>query len=767
MDYTHVLELETIKTKMMTHCSFSMGKTIISELKPSYNRLYIDRELKRGKEAYDLVIKYGSLPFDGIRDIRNGLEIAKKDGIVLSQDLLAIASHGRVCLSMQDFLKKAEVKVEQLLDLSASFDFSIPLSQQIEKCFNSSGELLDSASPKLKSLRKSLRDTEMNVMSMANKYIQSNSMKISENITTVRNERVVVLVKISEKNSVGGIIHGESSSGQTAYVEPECLVALNNQKRSILSEIEDEIERILFELSQLVKQWADAYHANLETLALLDSYNAKGQWAKEYDGVFATITSSKSFLLKHARHPLIDKKTVVSNTYSMPQDKHLLLIAGPNTGGKTVSLKVIGLSVLMTYCGMAVACEEAMIPLYDQVYVDIGDEQSIIHSLSTFSSHLTRLSSICENATSDSLVLLDELGGGTDPNEGEPFAVAILDYLRQIKCRCVATTHYSSLKAYGKTHEDILLASVAFDVEHMRPTYKYVEGLAGQSNAIAIAQKYGIKKSIIEQALVLKEASKTKEEKLMEVLEKEVLENKALQEKLDQTLLSIKEKEEALILQDQMFNKQKEKMLQEAEEKAQAYLDSLLNEADVIIQQMKEVQKEGQYHKGIALKKQIEQLVEIEENDEEIYHIQEKDYVSIKGTNQRGTVERIDKKKAICNVNGMKITVKVQDLKPAVAPVKKQEKSSYKVDTPTSVKLEINLLGKRVDEALPLIDKYIDDLVLMRAPSARIIHGNGTGALRQAVTQHLKNHKMVSDYRLGGMGEGGLGVTVITLGKKS
>ena len=765
IDNLKILELNVVKETVAKYCCFSLGKEIINDLVPQYDRLIVTRELQRTRETLALVIKYGSLPFIGLKDITDVLNISQKDGICQPFDLLDVAEHAYCCESLVNFLKDIEQDYPEIDDLVYSLNYSIKLSKDITSCIEPNGEISDNASSKLKSLRKQMMACEASLHATTEKYIRTHANSLTDNISTIRNDRVVVLVKNSDKNSIDGFIHGESASGQSIYMEPEVLLVLNNQRLSIISQIKDEIQRILFALSQKVKVEADYYLANLGTLALLDSYNAKALWGKQFNGTLATL--GNELIIEKARHPLIDPKKVVANTYKIIPPCNTLLITGPNTGGKTVSLKIIGLFVLMSMCGMAVSCETATIPLFDEVFVDIGDNQSIVDALSTFSAHLQKLAYICEHATVNSLILLDELGGGTDPIEGECLAIAVLDYLRKSSAMIVATTHYDRLKMYGKKHQDILLASVQFDVEKLQPTYRYIEGLTGQSNALDIASKFGLRDEIVKHAKELKIIGRTREDVLMEDLEKAIIANQQQQDHLKQEIYDQELKQAELDKQLSDYQANREQLLETAKDEANAYIQQIHDETDQLLREMRQIKETGQLHEAIAIQHEIDLLIPDEVIDADPTHdFMIDEYVSINNTNQKGKIVSLDKKKATVNVNGLKIHTKLSDLRSTKEKPPVKKKTSYRVEKPESLSFELNLIGYHIDEAIPVLDKYLDDCILMNAPYIRIIHGFGTGALRKAIWSHLSNNNYIDDMRLGMAQEGGSGATIVTLKRK-
>ncbi len=761
------LQFEEVLQKIAALTAFSKGKQLVLDTEVLFRPLIIQRECNRSKEALDCTIRYGSLPFDGIRDIEDILKQALRDGICSPMDLLYVCDHERGLASMLNYMKKVEFETEGLNELMNSLVSHPKITEAIEKCISSYGEVLDNASPKLSSIRKRMKSIDADLSREAAKFINANSSKLMDTIVTTRNNRVVVLAKMSEKNSLGGFIHGESASGQTTYVEPACLVNLNNEKQMLQSQHNEEVERILFECSQIVKGGAEHYIANLETMALLDGIFAKARYGKEVDGIIANLTDRKELNFIKARHPFIDPKHVVANTYRLSDKTKLLLITGPNTGGKTVSLKVIGLFVLMTYAGIPIPCEEADVCMFDELYLDITDDQSIEQSLSTFSAHISKLAHITSNVTEKSLVLLDEIGSGTDPKEGESLAIAVLNELRKKGCISVATTHYGRLKTYGKKHEDILLASVQFDVEKMTPTFKYIEGLTGQSNAFVIARKFGLKESILKEAEFLKSQQRSSEDELIEKLESQVLKNNQLEFELTQKLNEISELEKKLTQEKETLQMQKENLMDKAKLEAQEYVEDVKLQAEIYFEELKQ-KSEVKIHEYNDFKKQLNTLDEVEEEEEIVEDFEVGNTVSIKNSNQIGKIISLNKDKAIIDVSGMKITTKVDQLRHRKIAVQKEKPAKRYIDhVKPKISMECNLIGMRVEEALNVYDKYMDDAILSGLPSVRIIHGVGTGALRLAIHERLKKRKDI-EFRMGGQGEGGVGATVVTfLSRKS
>lgn len=765
------LELELIKQQIAQLCAFSLGRQKIEELQPSFSPLLIAKENRRIAEALQAVIQFGPMPFYGIRDLSRSLHTVLRDGVCTPQELIQAADHARGVSGAQSYLKSVELPCPEIHELADTMQPHLEVAQQLERCFTPYGEVLDSASAELKQIRRSLHQTEAELVRESQRFVQSHASLLTDSITTTRNGRIVVLAKISEKNSLGGFVHGESASGATAYVEPGCLIELNNRKQTLISREQDEIDRILVDCSRLLKSVAEPYLANLETLAILDALFAKAQWGQRHNGVVAKLSEGRTLILNQARHPLIDPKTVVANTYRIIEPQKMLMITGPNTGGKTVSLKIIGLFVLMSYCGIPICCEEAEIPLFDQVFVDIGDDQSIVQSLSTFSAHLSKLADITGHATKKSLVLLDELGSGTDPKEGESLAIAVLNDLREKGCLSVITTHYGRLKLYGKRHEDILVASVQFDVEKMMPTYHFIEGLSGQSNAFEIARRFGLKEKIIREAEFLKRQQRSQEDELIEKLEAQILQNQQLKEKQEALIAQTEQRQKQLEQELNRLSAEKQKILDTAEKQAQKHLEEIKEEGEALLEELRQSEKTMKLHEIIEKQHQLNALGKSEAQLEEEAaaepepQFQVGSFVELKKSSQIAEILQLKRNQAVVDLNGIRTTVKLEDMRPTQRRKNKPAASStsMKALRAKTVSLECNIIGCHVLDGLEIVDKYLDDAVVARIGSVRIIHGAGTGVLRKAVQDKLNKDRRVESWRIGGAGEGGAGATVVTL----
>ncbi|MBR5049254.1 MAG: endonuclease MutS2 [Erysipelotrichaceae bacterium] len=760
-DYRN-LQFEEVKELISKFSSFSLGCANILNLQPVHNRLELQRRLDRMKEALALTVSYGPMPFSGIHDITEEVELAIKDGTLNAGELLKIADQAYGIEKIRDYFDSCEGEKKSLEDLISALNICRDTSREINRCISSDGSVNDNASSRLANLRRQLKKLQGDISRKMADFISHNGRYLQENITAMRNDRTVVLVKNTYKNTVEGLQYGTSASGMAVYVEPSALVGLNNELQQTKSEEQEEIKRILFSLSQLVKKDGQKLLANTETLGILDCLFAMGQWAARYDGTVGEIADSDLRIMK-ARHPLIDSAKVVANSYTMIKPVRTILITGPNTGGKTVSLKIIGLFSLMLSCGMPLLCQEASIPLFDEIYSDIGDSQSISDDLSTFSGHIQKLAEICRNATGRSLVILDELGSATDPIEGQALASAVLEFLRSRGVYVVATTHFSKLKAYARQHDDIMIASMEFDQQDLKPTYRYLENTIGQSYAIEIARRYGIDDQIIDKAHQFKSEQQSDSDRLLENLQQQIEEVRQQKERLDRKAERLKKENEQIREDRRQLKLDQREIIEKANQQAAEVVAEASERAEEIIEELK---KQNNYSiKDVArLKHEISELSpQIEEEIDG--EIKIGDYVRIGSSSQKGEVIEMDRKSAIINCDGLKIQSKLNNLVRLARPrepEKPRNAASSKVVKSSSFAIELNLLGYRVDEALETMDKFLDNALVANVPFVRIVHGMGTGALRTAIWNRLRTLKYVKKFEHGGQGDGGSGVTIVT-----
>lgn len=763
------LEYYVIRQEIEKYCSFGGGVSYIRQEEPSFEPLIIREQNQRLKEAMECLRLYSVLPIGSLKDIRDRLTQCQKGRILSEAELLEVLHVIRSSSSVLSYFNAIkDIPMTALQTLFSSLSTYDKLASAIQKCLNAYGEMKDDASETLKEIRLSLRRVDASLADEVNTFIRNHASKIVDSIVTERNGRMVVLVQAKDKNTFGGIVYGDSASGNASYIEPASLMTLNNRKESLLNQEKAEIQKILSYLCDLVKKDACAMIADIETIAILDAIFAKARWGEERDGVAATLCEERKIVIKQARHPLIDPENVVSNNYFLKPPHTTLLITGPNTGGKTVSMKIIGLFTLMSYAGIPVCASECELPIFDRIFADIGDDQSVVSSLSSFSAHMMKLSTICKEATNNSLVLLDEVGSGTDPQEGEALAIAILNDLRSKGCMTVTTTHYNRLKTYGKRHSDILLASVMFDMATLTPTYQYVEGLTGQSNAFEVAGKYGLPKGIVNYARFLKNQAKKEEDVLIEKLEKQLNDNVLKQNRLDALIKENETLKEALTKEKNKLTKQKDKILFAAQSEAEAYIEQAKTKADEILKEIRSFDQHAKYHEAIEKRHAIATITmrPTQKNDES-YAFAVGDAVELKNGDQVCEILKIEKKDITLLMNGREVKVKKNQIRPSnkvIAKIKEEPTMAIRKSSVFSqVPMEVNLIGMYVDEGMDALDAYLDQVKVAGMKMCRIIHGDGSGALRNAVHKRLSSDASVKAFRLGGPGEGGTGATVVEL----
>lgn len=759
------LELNKILEELKHDTACSLGKDRIDAMSYFTSLEDLTIELAKTDEALRLVNAYGPVSLGGLHDLSHSVRKAEMDGMLLPAELLDVASQTDVTMAVLAYQQEKTLETKYFDELCQGLVKLTGLKQKIEQCIGLDAEIYDHASSDLAKIRRSIRQTEGHIRQKMNQYLVSEKDYLSENIITSRDDRFVIPVKIGYQNKIKGIVHAQSASRQTAYIEPEAVVILNNQLQGLKAQEEEEIERILYELSQAVKK--ESFHLldNQDILGELDFLFAKGCYAQRHDCVVAHVSEDfDTFYIKNARHPLIDAQHVVANTISLTKPQHILLITGSNTGGKTVNLKTAGLLSLMSLYGLAIPAAQANIPFFDDIYVDLGDEQSIEQSLSTFSSHMSKLVEITNEVTHRSLVLIDEVGSGTDPLEGQSIAQAVLEYLHDYQCFCIATTHYSSLKRHAKTSDYILLASVAFDEEKFAPTYHLVLGESGRSYALEISTRLGLNTALIERAKEIKDANQSENEKLLERLETEMEKTRAIQFDYQEKLAEVERLEEKWKHRQEVFERERQRYLDQAQDAANELVEKTKAEVDQLLREFRQKGAEVKMHEVIETWHQLESLKKDKEvpvvKGDKNYPYAVGDTVKVLSMNRDAEVLEVRKDELTISLGGIKMQVKKDD----IAYVGKKKKPKVVKTKGQTVKktgaYEINIIGMRYEEAMRTVDKFIDDAIVTGYPSVRIVHGMGTGALRNGVQQLLKKHKQIVSYRSGGPQEGGLGVTL-------
>ncbi len=784
--YFRILEYDAIIRTVSDHAASTPGKERIASLRPSYDLEEVRRRLASTLEGLELLRWKGSVSLSGVRDIRPSLRRARIGGILEGGELIEVAdtlAAGRkVCGQIAD-IDADKAPLPHLRSLAARFEGLKSLEEEIRKCVDDQGVVKDRASSALARVRRTIERVQEQVRNVSEQILRNPHYQkmIQEPIITVRNDRYVIPVKQEYRGAFGGIIHDQSASGATLFIEPEAVVQLNNRLRELQLEEEREVERILKELSAQVGAVVDALAANVEVLAEMDLILAKARFGQQIRGAVPTIDRDVPIRLKKARHPLISPDEVVPIDVELGDPHRVMVITGPNTGGKTVSLKTVGLLALMAHAGLPIPAEEGSgFPLLSGVFADIGDEQSIEQSLSTFSSHLNHIIQILGKVDGRSLVLLDELGAGTDPAEGAALAVGILDHLLERGCLVVATTHYSELKVFAHARPGVINASVEFDVETLRPTYRLLIGIPGKSNAFAIADRLGLPREIIDRA---KAQLSSEENRLEEMIAALSADRRAAEEERRQAERLRREAESLHAeLKKKMgaWEETKGRLLESARREARSVVARAEREAEEILRQLREWARRRpdqlKEHQLIEAKKRLEDAVPemklparpSEDTGDPNRPLKPGDHVLVRTLNQKGEIlEDLGGEEFQVQVGSLKMKVLRKDLawigsgKPVQGDSRKKTTSVRR--TSEAVRPELDLRGKMVEEAVFAIDRYLDQAILAGYREVYLIHGKGTGALRSGVQQFLRNHPNVKNYRLGGHGEGGSGVTVVEL----
>lgn len=763
-----VLEFNIIKEKVASFAATKMGKEYIENLEHSTDIHEIRLALSKSDEAMRIIYSFGTCPLSQIHDISMSLIKAKKNAVLNIEELYRIASNIEAVQNIKTF--KGQVNNTNIDSFNEYVDSLVYLHYLSKKIFNVISpnlEILDNASSTLNKIRKEIKKITSEIKSKMDSYMQSNSEYLSDEVVTRRNDRLVIPVKSTYKHQIQGIIHDESSSGNTSFVEPTFAVLLNAKLDNLRNDETIEINRILRMLSSDVADDVETLLNNQKYITELDIMFAKGQYGKSIDGQVPLMVNEPTLVFKHARHPLIEKKKVVANDISLGGEcNKILLISGPNTGGKTVYLKLTGLLVLMAQAGIPLPVDgEAKLSVFNNVFVDIGDEQSIEQSLSTFSSHMEKIISMVDEVDDKSLVILDELGGGTDPKEGESIAMAFIEYLHKKNSFAVVTTHYSNLKVFALEQGYIENGSMLFDEENMKPQYHLALGVIGKSYALEISKRLGLDNYIIDRARYYKDYYMSQSEKLEEKLEEKM---KLIHQKEEENLkvkAEIEKLKEEIIKEKELIVLEKEKIKTNAQEMIDDLVGEAMKEIDQTVEQIKNKEKEDlKMHEWIAAKKTLKTYLSNDEDDsEDVVDLKVGDFVRLKTMNKTGTIVRTKGEKYMVDCGGMTITVSGSDFQ----RWKKVEEKKTPFITSSSglkhVNAELNIIGLHIEEALPKLEKYIDDARSVHLKNVRIIHGHGTGALRKMVHDYLKGKKFVEDYHLGGAGEGGVGATVVTL----
>lgn len=775
-----ILEFDKIKKQLTEFASSSLGEQAILALTPDTDFQVVQKAQLETKEGAKIIRLRGSAPITGLTDVNAHLKRLEIGGDLNGLEIYQIGSNLRVSRQMKNFMADLlEVGVE--LPLLGALAEELLVLKDVEEdiaiSIDESGKVLDTASESLSSIRRTLRRTEDRVREKLESYLRDRnaSKMLSDAVITIRNDRYVIPVKQEYKGHYGGIVHDQSASGQTLFIEPQSVVDLNNERKALQAKENQEIERILAEISASLAGWIKEIHHNTFILGRFDFILAKARFGKAMKAVTPHLSDNGVVRLFAARHPLLEADKVVANDIYLGEDFTTIVITGPNTGGKTITLKTLGLLTLMAQSGLQIPTQEdSTIAVFEHVFADIGDEQSIEQSLSTFSSHMTNIVSILAKVNHKSLILYDELGAGTDPQEGAALAISILDASHAKGASVVATTHYPELKAYGYNRAHATNASVEFNVETLSPTYKLLIGVPGRSNAFDISRRLGLSETIITEARSLVDTESADLNDMISSLE----EKRNLAESEYEEARELALGADALLkdLQKEISNyyQQKDKLIEQASDKAAKIVEKAEAEAEEIIHELRTMQLNGaagiKEHELIDAKTRLGKAKPktinktIPQAPKQKPHVfQNGDNVRVLSLGQKGTLlNKINNTEWNVQIGIIKMKIKTTDLE-YIQPEKPKKQriitSVHSSDSPA--KSELDLRGERYEDALQKVDKYLDEALLAGYPQVAIIHGKGTGALRTGVTEYLKNHRMVKSIRFGAAAEGGNGVTIV------
>ena len=780
MNSEQILELDKVKTILRSHAQTELGKQFVDEMRVLTVPKQIQYQLNVANEALMIIRSVDVAPLGGASDISELIKRAEIGSVLMAEDFLGVKNFLVTISNLKNFKERlldAELRTpmfDKQLELASDIK---TLQTAINKCIDETGKVLDDASPELAGIRRSIASAEGSARAKIGELLNTRKDQLTESLITLRNGRFTLPVKAEYKNSFKGQIHDQSATGHTTYIEPVEVVELSNKLQALLVEEKAEIHRILRVLTGQLAEHAEQLKTNNDVIADLDFMFAKGRYANAIKAVMPTMTTSGGVKLIQARHPLIAPEKVVANDIILENDARAMVITGPNTGGKTITLKTVGLLALMMQSGMLIpAHESSEMVIFDQVFADIGDEQSIEQSLSTFSSHMTNIVNITREMTPNSLVLFDELGSGTDPKEGASLAMAILDYVKTRARFTIATSHYSELKAYAYDAVDVINSSVEFNVDTLSPTYRLLLGVPGRSNAFEISKKLGLLDTILQAAQVGNAANQTEVSELIRKIEDKGLE-------LDHLLQdTVAKNKAALVAQKdyetklEKFEEQKVRELEKARLEGESAVAEARLTAEKIVKELREMKKNADV-KDHELTERLGILNEQEARHREKFKktaqnekpLAVGDDVMVLSLARQGELVKLNKNgEWTVQMGIMTVNIKPEDLqyvKPQGKPKPKRNVrgGSMSVKGNSSATGKLDLRGVRFEEAMLMLDTYFDQVMLANYEIVTIIHGHGTGAIRKGVQDYLRGKSFVESYRFGGEAEGGMGATVVTL----
>ena len=789
------LEYDKIIVQLAEYASCESGKELCRRLVPSIDYDEIVTAQRETTDAVTRVRQKGGISFGGVKDIRASLkrlEVGSSLGIV---ELLSVSSLLTTAARAKSYGRHedSELPEDSLEQFFSVLEPLTPVNTEIRRCILSEEEVSDDASPGLHHVRRSMKNIHDKIHTQLNSILNSNRTYLQDAVITMRDGRYCLPVKSEHKSNVPGMVHDQSSTGSTLFIEPMAILKLNNDLRALEIQEQKEIEMVLADLSNQLVPYQDELLTDFEVLTRLDFIFAKAALSRHYQASEPRFNKKGIIHIKDGRHPLLDPSKVVPITVHLGRDFDLLVVTGPNTGGKTVSLKTVGLFTLIGQAGLHIpAFDGSELSVFDEVFADIGDEQSIEQSLSTFSAHMTNIVQILGQADSRSLCLFDELGAGTDPTEGAALAIAILSFLHNMKCRTMATTHYSELKVFALTTPGVENACCEFNVETLQPTYRLLIGVPGKSNAFAISSKLGLPDYIIEDAKTHLEAKDETFEDLLTHLEQNrvTIEKERIQ--IESYKMEVEKLKARLTQKEERLDERRDKMIRDAKEEAQRILRDAKDTADQTIRQINKLASESGVGKELEAErarirgklKEVDSSLSLKNQTKEPKQsidpkkLKLGDGVRVLSMNLNGTVSSLPNSKgdlyvqmgilrSLVNLSDLELLNEQSVSGPTLGSGNGKKKtgsgsSSARMSKSFTISPEVNLIGMTTDEAIPELDKYLDDAYLAHLPSVRVVHGRGTGALKNAVHKHLKKLKYVKDFRLGVFGERDTGVTIVT-----
>lgn len=759
-------EFNLIKERLLKHATVELAKKYVEDLSMFDSKEELEDSLTYLNEGIRYANKYGRLNIYYHPNLIPNLVSIKKGGIGSKEFFYQVGYLLENIKLIKEEFKESEVFV--LIDeIVKSLNSLDAVKARIDRVISPSLDILDSASPNLYRIRTKILRLESSISSLSRQLVDKYRNYLSDGHGALKNGIFTLMVKSTYKNRVQGIVHATSDTGQTLFIQPQELIEVYNEIASLKEEELQEIQIILKELSLFISKYDRELLVNNLNIARLDFIFAKATFAISYNGEIAKISNEKKILLKSAAHPLIDPKKVVRNDFIMEKEK-MMVITGPNAGGKTVALKVVGLLVIMHQCGLALPIKEGgELAFFDNIFADIGDNQSIIDNLSTFSSHIVNIQDILSKVDSHSLVIIDELGSGTSPLDGEAIGLGVIDYLLNKNCFSMISSHYEALKTYALENDDILCASMIFDEKEIRPTYQLLLHVASSSYGIEVAERFGLNNEVISRAKKYLEERKLSDKEIrLEVLNAQINEVEKLKKMLLLKEEELQKEQEKLRVEIQKNRDLRNEIIQNAEDEKRLLVEKAKEEMDEIFKEFKSLEN-VKLHQLIDAKKKLENNPNLnDEEDEEDIVCNIGDSVEVIASKARGKVTRLDKNRATILLDGgLTLQVKLNQIR-KVTVVKPNKKKTYTPDIISNMKrvsTECNVIGMTVKEAIEVISKYLDDCTVVHYKQCRIIHGCGTGKLRSGVHEYLKKCPYVESYRLGGMGEGGVGATVVTL----